>query len=425
VPGLDCGAQRGVQRDRLIERVAAANRRTIVVLETAGPVLTPWRDRVGAIVEAWYPGSAAGEAIARVLFGDVDPGGRCRPRSRAASATCRRPATGAATPARRTSCATPRASSWAIAGTTSAGSVPAYPFGHGLSYTSFALRNLSVRRSRSGVGATVSVTVVNRGSREGTAVPQVYVGLPGARGRVQPPRQLKGYQSIDLRRGAAKRLTFRLDRRAFSYWDTRRHRWEVARGCYQIQVGQSSRDIDARAALPLRGARLRLSIRCRAFWLAVVALALPAPAAAAPAPVGDLAAHPGSLQRVPDRFRPLFRWWWPGDTVDPAELRAELRGVKAAGFAGVEQILLANTKQWGTPAFRERTRVALREAQRLGLRLDITLGPGWPVSSPSVEDLTGRRRCRTSTTARSICRVGRRTAGSCRTARHPARTAGG
>jgi beta-glucosidase len=70
---------------------------------------------------------------------------------------------------------------------------------------------------------------------------------------VQPPRQLKGYQSLDLRRGGAKRVTFRLDRRAFSYWDTRRDRWEVAPGCYRIQVGQSSRDIEARAALALRG----------------------------------------------------------------------------------------------------------------------------------------------------------------------------
>jgi len=252
--GLDCGAQRGVQRDRLIERVAAANRRTIVVLETAGPVLTPWRQRVGAILEAWYPGSAAGEAIARVLFGDVDPGGRLpatfprRERDLPTAGDRRRyPGVNEVV----------RYSEGVLVGYRwfdERGIRPAYPFGHGLSYTRFALRNLGVRRARGGVGATVSVTVVNRGSRAGTAVPQVYVGLPGARGRVQPPRQLKGYQSLDLRRGQARRVTFRLDRRAFSYWDTRRHRWEVAPGCYRIQVGQSSRDIDARGALALRGA---------------------------------------------------------------------------------------------------------------------------------------------------------------------------
>jgi beta-glucosidase len=250
---LDCGAPRGVQRDRLIERVAAANRRTIVVLETAGPVLTPWRGRVGAILEAWYPGSAAGEAIARVLFGDVDPGGRLpatfprRERDLPTAGDRRRyPGVNDVV----------HYSEGVLVGYRwfdERGIRPAYPFGHGLSYTRFALRNLSVRRARSGVGATVSVTVVNRGSRAGTAVPQVYVGLPGARGRVQPPRQLKGYQSLVLRRGGAKRVTFRLDRRAFSYWDTRRDRWEVAPGCYRIQVGQSSRDIEARAALALRG----------------------------------------------------------------------------------------------------------------------------------------------------------------------------
>ena len=116
-------------------------------------------------------------------------------------------------------------------------------------------------------------------------------------------------------------------------------------------------------------------------------LVLGAPAAAQAASADDLAASPGSLERVPDRYRPLFRWWWPGEGVDPAELRDELRAVKAAGFAGVEQILLANVTQWGSPTFRERTKSALQEARRLGLRMDITLGPGWPVSSPSVEEL--------------------------------------
>jgi beta-glucosidase len=252
---LDCGAERGVQRDRLIERVAAVNRRTIVVLETAGPVLTPWRDRVGAILEAWYPGSAAGEAIARVLFGDVDPGGRLpatfprRERDLPTAGDRRRyPGVGDVV----------RYSEGVLVGYRwfDARRIrPAYPFGYGLSYTRFALRDLRVRRARSGVGATVSVTVVNRGGRAGTAVPQLYLGLPGARGRVQPPRQLKGYTSVDVRRGRAERVTFRLDRRAFSYWNTRRHEWQVAPGCYRVLVGQSSRDIDERAALRVRGGR--------------------------------------------------------------------------------------------------------------------------------------------------------------------------
>ena len=118
---------------------------------------------------------------------------------------------------------------------------------------------------------------------------------------------------------------------------------------------------------------------------AVVAACLaPLPLASAAQP-RDLAS---SLAAVPPETRPEFRWWWPHGSVDPGELRAELRAMKAAGFGAVEQILLANGRDWGTPAFRERTRAALLEANRLGLDFDTTLGPGWPISSPSIEDLS-------------------------------------
>ena len=252
---LDCGAQDALRRDRLIERVGAANRRTIVVLETAGPVLTPWRNRVGAILETWYPGSAAGETIARLLFGDAEPAGRLPatfPASERGLPTAgdrrRYPGVGD----------TVRYSEGVLVGYRwydERGKRPAYPFGHGLSYTRFALRHLEVRAARARIAATVSVDVVNRGGRAGTAVPQLYLGLPGARGRIQPPRQLKGFRSVELRRGRTKRVTFRLDRRAFSYWNAARDRWQVAPGCYRISVGQSSRNIDQRARLPLRGGR--------------------------------------------------------------------------------------------------------------------------------------------------------------------------
>ena len=128
---------------------------------------------------------------------------------------------------------------------------PAYPFGHGLSYTRFALRDLKrAGGARRGRRHASSVDVVNRGGRAGTAVPQLYLGLPGARGRIQPPRQLKGFRSVELRRGRTKRVTFALDRRAFSYWNSARDRWQVAPGCYRISVGQSSRNIDQRARPP-------------------------------------------------------------------------------------------------------------------------------------------------------------------------------
>jgi hypothetical protein len=125
----------------------------------------------------------------------------------------------------------------------------------------------------------------------------------------------------------------------------------------------------------------------QALALACLLALVPAGAAGAKPP-RDLAAHPGALVRVPRRYLPEFRWWWPSDSVDPAELRSELRSIKAAGFGAVEQSLLANDRQWGTPTFRQRTETALREANRLGLKLDITLGPGWPISAPVTDDLS-------------------------------------
>ena len=128
---------------------------------------------------------------------------------------------------------------------------------------------------------------------------------------------------------------------------------------------------------------MRVNLKCAAVLVAASCVA----AAPAVASARDLAAHPESLAKVPGGARPEFRWWWPTDTLDANELREELRAIKRAGFGAVEQSLFANVRRWGTPAFREGTRVALGEANRLGLRYDITLGPGWPVSSPGVEDL--------------------------------------
>jgi beta-glucosidase len=241
--GLDCGATDKLKRDRLIARVAAANPRTVVVLETAGPVLTPWRNRVRGIVEAWYPGSGGGAAIARVLFGDVDPGGRLpatfprRARDLPTAGSKRRyPGVKGAVHYTEGVFVGYR---WYDARRIA----PAFPFGFGLSYTRFALRH--PRASRQGV----SIEVVNTGRRTGVAVPQLYLGLPAARGRPQPPRALKGFASVTLKPGASRRVRFPIDSRALSYWNVRKHRWAVAPGCYRWFVGSSSRDIAASGRL--------------------------------------------------------------------------------------------------------------------------------------------------------------------------------
>ena len=247
--------------DDLVDAVAEANPNTVVVLQTAGPVLTPWRDRVRAIVEAWYPGQEGGNAIARVLFGDVDPGGRLP-----------------ATFPRRQQDAPTTGDFDQYPGLVEVqhkegvfvgyrhydgrGIVPAYPFGHGLSYTRFSLRGLRIRRGP-GQGATVSVEVANRGRRPGNEVVQLYLGLPEpGPGVRQPPRALKGARALALRPGRARRVSFRLDRRALSYWDRGSSRWRVAGGCYRVMVGRSSRDIRLRGAFGIRARCAAPGRRC-------------------------------------------------------------------------------------------------------------------------------------------------------------------
>jgi beta-glucosidase len=246
---LECPDQG--DQDGLIAQVAAAQPNTVVVLETGGPVLTPWRARVKGLVEAWYPGEAGGTAIARVLFGDADPGGRL-------------PAT-----------FPDRESDEQVAGDTSrypgdpTGDVhysegvlngyrwfdaererPAFAFGAGRSYTTFAYRRLRA------TARSVSFDVVNTGRRRGVAVPQLYLGLPQPDAQtVQPPKQLKGYAKLTLAAGARRRVTFPLDRRALSYWNTAAHGWAVAPGCYCVLAGSSSRRLPLRATVCPRAAR--------------------------------------------------------------------------------------------------------------------------------------------------------------------------
>jgi beta-glucosidase len=232
-------------QDALIEAVAAAKPQTVVVLQTGGPVLTPWRDRVPAILEAWDPGENGGTAVARVLFGDVDPGGRLPvtfPNSLDDEPTSGDPEKypGVAEQVKYKE-GVFVGYRWFDEHKLGV----AYPFGYGLSYTTFSLSGL---RLEPGSDATVSAVVENTGTRAGTAVPQLYLGLPNVSKDVQqPPRQLKGYAKVTLKAGEAKRVSFPLDERAFSYWNTPAKGWRIEPGCYTAEVGFSSRD------LPLRG----------------------------------------------------------------------------------------------------------------------------------------------------------------------------
>jgi beta-glucosidase len=250
---LRCGDPGSGDQDGLIAAVADANPRTIVVLETGSPVTMPWANPVPAILAAWYPGQEGGNAIARVLFGRTDPGGRLPitfPASESDTPT--------ADPARYPGIALEaRYDEGVLVGYRhydENGVEPLFPFGHGLSYARSRYSGLGLEPRRGG-SVRVSFRVRNRGSRRGTDVPQVYVGIPEAPGVEQPPRWLRGFERIGLRPGKSKRVTIRLPRRAFSQWDADAGRWRVARGCHRIEVGASSRDLRLRGRIARGGGR--------------------------------------------------------------------------------------------------------------------------------------------------------------------------
>ncbi len=225
--------------DRVIDAVASANPRTIVVLNTAGPVAMPWIYKVSAVIEAWYPGQFDGQAISAVLFGDVDPSGRLPmtfPKDETqgpATKPDEYPGDGK----------NANYSEGVFVGYRwydAKDQVPLFPFGFGLSYTKFSYSHGRVDQ-KSGDRTSVSVRVTNSGKREGAEVVQLYVAFP--REAAEPPRQLKGFERVSLRPGESRTVTMNLDRAAFRVWDEASHGWKVYPGKYEVEAGGSSRDI--------------------------------------------------------------------------------------------------------------------------------------------------------------------------------------
>jgi beta-glucosidase len=230
-------------QDRLIEAVAAANPRTVVVLDTGGPVLMPWAGTVSGLVQAWYPGEEDGNAAADVLLGDTDPSGRLPitfPKSLAD--------TPANTPQQYpgvNGVATYSEGLYVGYRHYDAKNIdPLFSFGHGLSYTTFSYRHLTV--GRHGGDVTVGADITNTGHRTGTEVPQLYVGAPD-----EPPAQLKGFTKVQLRPGQTRRVTFTLPASAFASWDVASHGWKVTGGTYRVMLGAGSRDIRLRTDVRL------------------------------------------------------------------------------------------------------------------------------------------------------------------------------
>ncbi len=228
-------------QNELIRRVAAVQPNTVVVLHNGSPVEMPWADQVKGIVEAYLGGQAVGAAIVDILFGKVNPSGKL-----------------------------PETFTYKLEDNPSylyyggekdrveyrEGIFVGYryydkkhmdvrfPFGHGLSFTTFAYDapKISAKRIRDTETVTIRVDVTNTGSRPGKEVVQLYVAPPEG-DVIRPVRELKGFEKVELAPGETKMVSFTLDGRAFSYWNTQIHDWHVESGTYRLQVGQSSRRI--------------------------------------------------------------------------------------------------------------------------------------------------------------------------------------
>lgn len=225
-------------QDGLIRAVAAVNPRTIVVLHTAGPVLMPWLGQVAGVLEAWYPGQQSGAAIAATLFGRSNPSGHL---------PVTFPRTEAQGPASRPSQYPGQGNLAQYSEGIFVGyryydahhERPLFPFGFGLSYTSFSLSHLRVRRQAGGLSAAVSLR--NTGHMAGAEVVQGYLSFPAATG--EPPRQLKAYARVFLRPRQATTVRLTLPRSSFAYFNASQNAWRIASGSYRVYVGTSSRDL--------------------------------------------------------------------------------------------------------------------------------------------------------------------------------------
>jgi len=250
--GLDRTFQLPKGQDEFIEQLAAVNKNVLVVLNAGGNVdMTRWIDKVPALLHAWYPGQEGGRALAQIVFGDYSPSGKL-------PATFERkwednPVYGSYFPQKGDKhVAYTEGIFVGYRGYEKNNVQPQFPFGYGLSYTTFRYSDLQVIPAAKGSGTIVEVafTVQNTGLREGAEVAQVYVADP--QGPVpRPLKELKGFAKVNLKPRETKRVRVKLDRRAFSYYDTDTHAWLAPAAEYGILVGSSSADIRLRGAYAL------------------------------------------------------------------------------------------------------------------------------------------------------------------------------
>ena len=257
-------------QNKLIEAVAMANPKTIVVLETGSPATMPWIDKVAGVVEAWYPGIRGAEALASILTGSVNPSGKLAVTFPKSDADLPHPNLVQPPPGSLPDF------NHLVADDSNIFNVlfqplPAFqinydeglkvgykwydaekkpvlfPFGFGLSYTTYAYSNLKVSP---GDAATVLFTVQNTGKRAGSEIAQVYASLPDAAG--EPPKRLIGWRRVELVPGESKLVSISIPRDRFTIFDEAKDFWKLIPGNYKILVGRSSRDLPLVATVSLR-----------------------------------------------------------------------------------------------------------------------------------------------------------------------------
>ncbi|MFE7777931.1 beta-glucosidase [Streptomyces sp. NPDC057445] len=228
-------------QDALISAVAKANPNTVVVLNTGSSVLMPWLPDTAAVLQMWYPGQEGAGATASLLYGDTNPSGKLTqtfPAAEDSHPMAKNPRRFPGVDGKQEySEGVHVGHRWYE----KEGVTPLFPFGHGLSYTSFAYRDLAVERTAD--GAAVRVTVRNTGGRTGKEVVQVYLGPSALVTAPQAVSKLAGYTKVTLAAGQEKRITVPVDARQLKYWDARGHAWQDAPGARAVAVGSSASDI--------------------------------------------------------------------------------------------------------------------------------------------------------------------------------------
>jgi beta-glucosidase len=248
-------------QDQLIQEISAENKNTVVAITSGGNVDSEsWVGGVPAYLELWYPGEAGGTALAEILFGDVNPSGHL-------PATFEKKAEDNPTynnyyPAANSIDVTYKEGIFVgYRGYERNHVAPRFPFGYGLSYTTFSFANLTTAPDGGSAGMfNVAFDVTNTGDRAGATVAQVYVADP--EGKVpEPPKQLKGFARVTLKPGETQHVTVALDPRAFAYYDVAAGKWAVAPGEYGVLVGGSSAEIALKGSVSVSGLVLGADLR--------------------------------------------------------------------------------------------------------------------------------------------------------------------